>query len=139
MSGLQTTILLLILLTAFGGCGYKDWPAPRPGEDAFGFVNVTSSRDGDCILVEADVVGARENMLRVGLQIESLTRSDCPTCPFTPDTLIAMELDDPRILAQEDKLAVGYCGLEPDRLYRWRLVARHVLPSQPVALSRVFP
>jgi len=126
----------LALLSA-GACGNKQWPRPDLREESFSFSQVQGQRQGKCLLVSAVVQGASDNIGTISLQFER--PSGCAECPFAPKLRIEYRSGDPRLLLENDRLSLSYCGLEPDQDYRWRLTGTPSLRPYEVIAGPVMP
>ncbi len=113
-------LVVLMAILAFSlSCGNKKWPRPDLAEESFSFAQVQASRQGKCLLVNSELQGNTESVRALFLQIED---SDaCLDCPFSPDQRIEYLPGDPQLLLKDNILSLSYCGLDPDRHYRWRL------------------
>lgn len=124
--------MMVILFVSSVSCGNKKWPRPNLEEETFSFAKVQGRRQGKCLLVNADVQGNIGAVRRLFLQIEA--PDGCPDCPFSPDQRIEYLPGDPQLLLKNSILSLSYCGLDPDRQYRWRLTgATRLQPGDTVA------
>lgn len=123
---------LLVSLAASASCGNKQWPRPNLEEESFSFARVQGRRQGKCLLVNAELQGNTESVSALYLQIEA--PGGCPDCPFSPEQRIEYLPGNPQFLLKDGILSLSYCGLDPDRQYRWRLTgATRLRPGDTVA------
>lgn len=133
VSGQNILIFLLCLL--MGGCalGHKEWPAPEEQEDTFSLSLLSGERrNGTCLFLELKVVGARERLTRVTLQLEPVgdgPGQGCALCPFMPRQAIRISRGEAEFSMNGDILTVSHCELEPETEYRFRVVGANEISS----------
>lgn len=136
LAGLVVPLLLLLLLGG-GACGRKLWPRPVASEDAFSLSDLTGTRRGSCLAVQATVNGAADNLDGLTLLLaESGPDRNCPDCPFMPETRIEIDRSSPMLVLRGQDLRLQFCGLSPSP-YRWRLVVRNNFPALPPVVTPV--
>lgn len=131
--------MLALTLAAFSlGCGKKSWPEPQATGERFDFKNVQGVIKKGCLSVRAGIGGKGENLAKIVLELaETGTAADCPTCPFTPTQRIEFPLTADGLKYTDKRLLVEHCGLNPDGMYRWRLVGYNAYPGIRPIVSAV--
>lgn len=128
-------LVAIAALTLLAGCGKKGWPMPSAPEDAFSFTRVTGTTTGTCLKVESRLAGAWRNLTAVHLE---LSWDDCTECPFSP--MAKREYvpgTDACTIDAQGRLTINACGLDSEKVYRWRLTARNIHRTLPDAQSEV--
>ena len=135
---LRTSLMALSLCLALllAGCGKKSWPSPRAEEDRFTISQLTAERQGNCLNMQLRLSGNHQNLRGLVLELEG-REEPCPGCPFTPTDTIRLSLSSPTVSRDGPRFSITWCGLQPERTYRWRLSAVNVYPSIPDERSNV--
>lgn len=128
---------LLLGLSWLGmGCGKKGWPEPIMDKDRFVWSEMSTEVEGRCLDITALLSGNVQNLARLTLELE--IRSDpCPGCPFSPTNIVRMDAGSEDWKRRGALVHVQWCGLEPDKAVRWRLIGHPVHSSMADVPSRV--
>jgi hypothetical protein len=137
MRALVAGFVILSLLWLGLGCGKKGWPEPDIDEDRFVWSEISSEVTGRCMDITALLSGNVQNLARVTLEVE-MRSEPCPGCPFSPTTTVRMEPGSENWERRGALVHVMWCGLEPDKAVRWRLIGHPLHASMDDVRSRVY-
>ncbi|WP_027179249.1 hypothetical protein [Maridesulfovibrio bastinii] len=132
---------MLMLCLALSGCGVKIWPSPVKSEDIFKIASVNGTRSGSCLTVTVKLSGAYQNLANISMQYQADgdgPGEGCPTCPFFPANRENYIPGSSNISSDGAILSFTECGLDPQKSYRWRIVASNVYDTLGLAISDVF-
>ncbi|MDD4730541.1 MAG: hypothetical protein PHX58_01265 [Desulfovibrio sp.] len=120
---------IICLLISACTLGYKAWPAPEEKEDAFAWRLVTAQRKDGCLIIEGRLQGNYENLDFVTVQLEAMPTDGCVECPFAPQRLVDMHRGDAGYDEIGPYVRLTLCDLEPDLMYKFRIVGHNALRS----------
>ena len=128
---------VLSLVCLGPGCGKKQWPEPNLDKDRFVWSEMSTHMRDRCLEITALLSGNVQNL--AGLTLEVEMRSDpCPGCPFSPTHTVRMDASSKSWERRGALVNVVWCGLEPDKAVRWRLIGHPIHPSMNNVPSRVY-
>lgn len=129
MTAHRTILLTALACLVFSGCtlGFKKWPQPQEQQDAISWHAVTPQIAGKCLIVEARLSGAFENLKSVRLMVQPLTEAACPECPFHPVTTMTYAPGDPDFESVGPWMKMYLCPVVPDTDYRLQLEVQNKL------------
>ena len=129
--------LVAVMLVLGSGCGKKNWPEPVVDKDRFVWSEMSARVEGKCLQITALLSGNVQNL--AGLTLEVEMRSDpCPGCPFVPTIKKRMAPGSEDWKRRGALVYVTWCGLEPDKAVRWRLIGHPLHPTLADVPSRVY-
>lgn len=130
--------VILILIMWLGlGCGKKDWPEPVVDKDRFVWSEISAQVQGKCLDITALLSGNVQNLAGLTLEVE-MRSEPCPGCPFVPTVKKRMDPGSENWQRRGALVHVTWCGLDPDKAVRWRLIGHPLHPSMAVVRSRVY-
>lgn len=140
---LYCCIVVMALLMMLSGCaiGQKKWPEAVKKEDRFSLKLVQGSRNGQCMSLILAVEGATNRIESVLVQYEPVgdgPDDGCIGCPFIPRYAELIRPGDDGFTLDGNELSLSFCGLDPDREYRFRVAGVNTLTSQPSATTKVY-
>ena len=137
MTRSRPTALILAALAGILLCscaiGIKKWPKAQIQEDQFQWRGVIASRQDGCLILDGMLSGNHDNLARIMVQLEAMGDGEpgygCINCPFNVRQSEMIEMGDPRLTKNAGQISIVICDLEPERAYRYRLVAENALPN----------
>jgi len=134
--------LLLLAQFAFFGCalGKKEWPAAQDSEDTFALELMAADVQKDCLLIEVGVTGAVNRLYRATIQYENVggEGGGCIGCPFVPRDAKHFTRNQKEFVLSDNKLSLSLCGLDPAMEYRFRVVGKSALATNPLVYTDVY-
>ncbi len=131
-------LAVVISSLAVSGCGKKSWPEPRSVKERFGWSSVQALREGACLKITARMSGQWGNLEEVALELSPTQEAGaCANCPFHPSQRVVLRPGDPGLSLDGPELALEYCQLNPEILYRYRLVGKNVYSGLADAHSTI--
>lgn len=127
-------LIALAVLALSLGCGNKLPPAPQGGADIFAFESAEAMRQDRCVLIQATLQGALDNVAGFSLLIEE---DPCSGCPFSPQQRQEFRLDDAQVLLEGSILNLTQCGLDTGSAYRLQLLGNSRLRNMPPARTQL--
>ena len=110
----------------------------QESEDRFAWRLVTAERQGGCIVIEARMTGAYQNLDYVSVQLEPLgSDAGCPECPFNPVRILDIGRDSANFEEIGPYVRLVVCDLEAGRAYKWRILGHHALRGFRPVFSEV--
>lgn len=140
LSRFLSAALLAALALSLVSCGKREWPAPKLSEDRFRIRSVNVQRAQGCLIVDAELAGAWNNLDSVRLQIEAIgdgPGDGCATCPFVPRISRLYGPGAPEMRRDMNRLIITTCELDPKKTYRLQLVASNVYPALQLVTSEL--
>lgn len=136
----QTTgcAVILVLITWLAlGCGKKDWPEPVVDKDRFVWSEISAQVQDKCLDITALLSGNVQNLAGLTLEVE-MRSEPCPGCPFVPTVRKRMDPGSENWQRRGALVHVTWCGLDPDKAVRWRLIGHPLHPGMSSVRSRVY-
>jgi len=133
--------MLVVLFVSGCALGKKEWPEPQRREDDFSLQVAAAEKRDDCLLLELMVVGAKERLYRVSIEYEVVGDGDgegCIGCPFVPRSAKHITRDSSEFRLEGRSLSISLCGLDPNKVYRFRVTGQSELPTVPLVHTAVY-
>ncbi len=129
-------VLLAVLLLVTAGCGKKVWPEPDAQEEKFALQIENSEIDNSCLEIQAVISGNYRNLAGLVLELEEADEP-CPGCPLRVDQTVNFGMNSPHVERQDERIQISYCGVDPKKYIRFRLVGSNVYSQISEAQSEV--
>jgi len=137
---LPSTCLLCLVLGSIAlslGCGKKNWPEPIAEKDRFVWSEMSTKVEGNCLDITALLSGNVQNLAGLTLEVE-MRSEPCSGCPFVPTARVRMGPGSEDWERRGALVHVTWCGLEPDKAVRWRLIGHPLHTVMADVPSRVY-
>lgn len=135
------SFLLITLLASGCALGKKEWPNPQQSEDAFALEVLAAERTEDCLLLKLAVTGAVERLYRASIEYEVVGDGEgegCQGCPFVPRAAKHIVRTSSEFDLKGNTLTINLCGLDPQKIYRFRIVGKSELPANPLVYTETY-
>lgn len=140
---LSFTLSFLMIALLASGCalGKKEWPNPQQSEDAFTLEVLAAERTEDCLLLKLAVSGAVERLYRASIEYEVVGDEEgegCQGCPFVPRGAKHIARSSSEFDLKGHTLTINLCGLNPQKIYRFRVAGKSELPENPLVYTDIY-
>lgn len=127
-------LALAAMLLCSCAIGVKEWPKAQEQEDEFAWQGLIATRQDSCLILDGMLSGNHANLSAIRLQLEAMGDGveegyGCFDCPFTVRRTETVRRGDPKLSMQGAQFTMTVCGLEPERAYRFRVVADNVFTN----------
>lgn len=135
------SFLMIALLASGCALGKKEWPNPQQSEDAFTLEVLAAERTEDCLLLKLAVSGAVERLYRASIEYEVVGDEEgegCQGCPFVPRGAKHIARSSSEFDLKGHTLTINLCGLNPQKIYRFRVAGKSELPESPLVYTDIY-